>query len=289
MSWLEKLIQPIRRHRKAKGQHSVPEGVWQQCRKCSAAIFKDTFAKNLGVCVKCGHHHHLTPAQRAAMIFDQDVEPREIGAKLRTKDFLKFTDTRSYTERLTQLTAEDPSREALRSYVGQLAGRPLVLASFDFTFMGGSMGSVAGERFARGIETSSDLGAPFVVFTASGGARMQEGLTALMQMAKTVSGREQLARRRLPFISVLCDPTLGGVAASFAMLADIVIAEPGATIGFTGPRVISDTVGDILPTGFQSSEYQLEHGGVDLIVPRHQLRAEIGKLIGLLSVRAAPR
>lgn len=288
MSWLDKLIQPVRQDA-SKRRRSMPEGVWQQCVGCSAAIFEDTFAKNLCVCDKCGYHHHMLPARRAAMVFDAGTEAREIGTGIRSKDFLKFTDIRPYSERLKKLTADDPGREALRAYVGSFEGRPLVVACFDFTFMGGSMGSVVGERFMLGIEESADLGAPFVVFTSSGGARMQEGLTSLMQMAKTVCGRSLLAVRSIPFVSVLCNPTLGGVAASFALVADVIIAEPGAKIGFAGARVISETVGEKLPEGFQSSEFLLKHGGIDMVVHRRVLRVALAKVIGMLAGNGTAR
>ncbi len=206
----------------------------------------------------------------------------EIGAGVRPQDFLRFKDLQAYKERLRALAADDPEREALRAFQGPLGGRQVVAACFDFSFMGGSMGSVVGERFGRGVDVACDRSAPFIVFCSSGGARMQEGLTSLMQMAKTTAAQAKLAEYGLPFISVLCHPTTGGVAASFAMVADVVIAEPGATIGFAGPRVIKQTVRAELPAGFQQPDFLLEHGGIDMVVDRRELRERLIALTGML-------
>ena len=280
MSWFDAIIPQIKRgQRKAK---SVPEGAWHKCANCAAAIYEREYIDGLRVCVKCGHHHSMDPLSRAKSLFDDGGDFKEIGMRVRPRDFLKFTDSSKYKERLEKHTGEDKTKEALRAYYGKLGGRTMVMACFDWSFMGGSMGSVVGERFVRGVDVACDRGAPFIVFTASGGARMQEGLTALMQMAKTTAAQAKLSEFGLPFISVLCHPTTGGVAASFAMVADIVIAEPNATIGFAGERVIRSTVGEDLPEGFQRSEFLLSHGGIDMIVDRRQLRETLVSVTSML-------
>lgn len=281
MSWLDSIIPTIKRRRKRQTK-SVPEGLWSKCDSCEAAIFDRDFDKNCGVCDSCGHHHALTPALRARMLFDPDTGLKAIGDGVRPLDFLRFLDMQSYKERLKKLSADDPEREALHIYLGTLGERPAVAACFDFSFMGGSMGSVVGERFSRGVDVACDRGAPFIVFTSSGGARMQEGLTSLMQMAKTAAAQAKLAEYNLPFVSVLCHPTTGGVAASFALVADLVLAEPGATIGFAGPRVIKQTVREELPEGFQQPDFLLKHGSIDMVVDRRELRARLIALTGML-------
>ena len=281
MSWLDRIIPTIKRRRK-RAEKSVPEGLWSKCDSCEAAIFDRDFDKNCGVCDSCGHHHALTPALRARMLFDPDTELKSIGDGVRPLDFLRFLDMQSYKERLKKLNADDPEREALHIYLGTLGERPAVAACFDFSFLGGSMGSVVGERFSRGVDVACDRGAPFIVFTSSGGARMQEGLTSLMQMAKTAAAQAKLAEYNLPFVSVLCHPTTGGVAASFALVADLVLAEPGATIGFAGPRVIKQTVREELPEGFQQPDFLLKHGSIDMVVDRRELRARLIALTGML-------
>lgn len=281
MSWLDSIIPTIKRRRKRQAK-SVPEGLWSKCDSCEAAIFDRDFDKNCGVCDSCGHHHALTPALRARMLFDPDTGLKSIGDGVRPLDFLRFLDMQSYKERLKKLGAEEPEREAMHIYLGTLGERPAVAACFDFSFMGGSMGSVVGERFSRGVDVACDRGAPFIVFTSSGGARMQEGLTSLMQMAKTAAAQAKLAEYNLPFVSVLCHPTTGGVAASFALVADLVLAEPGATIGFAGPRVIKQTVREELPEGFQQPDFLLKHGSIDMVVDRRELRARLIALTGML-------
>ena len=279
MNWIDKIIEPIRRSRENDSRREIPEGIWEKCSSCDAAIYEKTLAANLGVCPKCEHHHNLEPGQRMRMLFDADNEAAEIGGGLRPRDALKFADRIPYRERLKKSAAGDPGREALHTYVGNIKGRRAVLACFDFRYMGGSMGSVVGERFMRGVDECCDTGASFIACCASGGARMQEGMFSLMQMAKTTSGQAELGKRRLPFISVLCDPTTGGVAASFALVADVVIAEPKARIGFAGPRVIKETVKQELPEGFQTAEFLLKHGAIDMVVHRSQLRETIARLI----------
>lgn len=281
MSWFDALVPKIKRRQRPE-KSTMPEGLWQKCSSCGIAIYEGEMKKRLGVCRKCNHHHHLAPNQRANSIFDPDTDIQEIAGNLRSRDFLGFTDEVSYKERLRRYGKDEASSEALRTYLGFLGGRHAVIACFDWSFMGGSLGSVAGERFMRGIDMACDRGAPFIVFSASGGARMQEGLVSLMQMAKTTAAQAKLASFGLPFISVLCNPTTGGVAASFAMIGDIIIAEPGAMIGFAGERVIRATVREELPPGFQRAEFLLEHGSLDMVVPRMELRATIATLAGIM-------
>ncbi len=281
MSWFDAIIPPIKK-RSRKQAKTVPEGVWLKCHKCEAPIYEREFSESLGVCSKCDHHHTLPPAERARMLFDPGEEFEEIGVRVRPRDFLKFVDSEKYRDRLARSSGGDKGKEAVRVYVGPLGGRPAVAACFDWSFMGGSMGSVVGERFVRGVDAACDRGAPFVAFTSSGGARMQEGLTSLMQMSKTTAAQAKLADHGLPFISVLCHPTTGGVAASFAMVGDVIIAEPGATIGFAGERVIRSTVKEELPEGFQRSEFLLKHGNIDMVVHRRELRDKIASLAAIL-------
>ncbi len=280
MNWFDAIIPNIKR--RTKKTKSVPEGLWTQCRKCATPIYEAELIKSLGVCANCGHHHHLEPPARAQSIFDDNATGDEIGARIRTRDFLGFVDEVSYKDRLKKSGRGDTIREGLRVFAGRLDKRPLVIACFDWSFMGGSMGSVVGERFSRGVDHCCELGLPLVVFTASGGARMQEGLVSLMQMAKTTAAQAKLAEYGLPFISVLCNPTSGGVAASFAMTADVVIAEPDAMICFAGERVIQSTVREELPPGFQRSDFLLAHGGVDMVVDRRVLRATLARIIGIM-------
>lgn len=281
MSWFDALVPKIKRQQRAE-KSSMPEGLWQKCTKCEVPIYEGEMRKHLGVCTKCGHHHHLTPDLRSQAMFDPDTEIQEIAVNLCPRDFLNFTDDVSYKERLRRHSGDDPGREAMRAYLGHLGGHYAVIACFDWSFMGGSLGSVAGERFMRGVDIACDRGAPFIVFASSGGARMQEGLTSLMQMAKTTAAQAKLASFGLPFFSVLCNPTTGGVAASFALVGDIVIAEPAATIGFAGERVIRSTVGGELPEGFQRAEFLLAHGSLDMVVPRAELRPTIAILAGIM-------
>ena len=280
MSWYDAIIPPIKR--RARREKTVPEGTWNKCDNCETPIYERELVKSLGVCTKCGHHHSLDPKQRVEALYDPESQIEEIGQRIRPRDFLKFTDSRKYRERLETNAGGDRTKEALRVYLGELGGRPAVVSCFDWSFMGGSMGSVAGERFVRGADVACDRGSPFIVFTSSGGARMQEGLTSLMQMAKTTAAQAKIAEYGLPFISVLCHPTTGGVAASFAMIGDVIVAEPGATIGFAGERVIRSTVREELPEGFQRSEFLLSHGGIDMVVDRREMRDTLISLISIL-------
>jgi acetyl-CoA carboxylase carboxyl transferase subunit beta len=260
---------------------AVPEGLWIKCEVCEAVLYRADLEKSMDVCPKCSHHNRVTARER--LDFTLDPEGRyEIGAEVVPVDFLKFVDSRRYTERLQADAIESNETDALVVMQGAIKTIPVVVAAFEFRFMGGSMGSVVGERFIRGVQSAIEQKMAFICFTASGGARMQEGLMSLMQMAKTTAALTQLSTERLPFISVLTDPTMGGVSASFAMIGDVVIAEPGALIGFAGPRVIEQTVKQTLPEGFQRAEFLLEHGAVDMIVDRRQMRDRLVSLVTLL-------
>jgi len=280
VSWLQKLLPP-KIQRTGTVRRTVPEGLWTKCEACDAVLYTTDLEKNANVCPKCGHHSRL--GARARLDLFLDPEGRfEIGAEVLPVDALKFKDSRKYAERLEEAEKETGETDALVVLQGAVKNVPLVASAFEFAFMGGSMGSVVGERFVRGVHVCLDQSLPLVCFTATGGARMQEGLLSLMQMAKTTAALTQLAARRLPFITVLTDPTMGGVSASFAMLGDVVIAEPKALIGFAGPRVIEQTVREKLPEGFQRAEFLLEKGAIDLIVDRRSLRDQIASLITLL-------
>jgi acetyl-CoA carboxylase carboxyl transferase subunit beta len=282
MSWLKKLMPArIRTESGASRKRSVPEGLWEKCDGCGAVLYRQELEDNLEVCPKCGHHMPIRARVRLAAFLDGDTGT-EIAAELGPTDVLKFKDQKKYADRIKVAQKSTGERDALIVMEGALRGRPMVAGAFDFAFMGGSMGSVVGERFARGVERARDLGAPFVCFSASGGARMHESLFSLMQMAKTSAALGRLRAAGLPYISVMTHPTTGGVSASFAMLGDINMAEPGALIGFAGPRVIEQTVRETLPEGFQRPEFLLEHGVIDQICDRRELRERIAHLIALL-------
>jgi acetyl-CoA carboxylase carboxyl transferase subunit beta len=281
MSWLRKLLPPKIKRREVSGRRGVPEGLWSKCEACEAVLYYSDLEKNLHVCPKCNHHNRLGARERLNLLLDPEGR-YEIGAEVVPVDALKFKDSKRYTERLQEAQAQTGEDDALVVIQGSIKAVPLVAAAFEFHFMGGSMGSVVGERFVRGVRACLEGNLPYVCFTATGGARMQEGLFSLMQMAKTNAALGKLAEARLPFISVLTDPTMGGVSASFAMIGDVVIAEPGALIGFAGPRVIEQTVRETLPEGFQRSEFLLEHGAIDLIVDRRRMRDTLASLITLL-------
>ncbi|MDO4777407.1 MAG: acetyl-CoA carboxylase, carboxyltransferase subunit beta [Cardiobacteriaceae bacterium] len=280
MSWFDNLM-PSRIKTKNKNQQ-VPDGLWQQCSACNEVLYSEDLKLNMRVCPKCGHHNRIKARERLQLLFDKDTPQAEIGANLKPSDFLKFKDSKKYRDRITQAEKTSNESEALVVLAGSIHGQPVTCAAFEFEFMGGSMGSVVGERFVRGVEHAIEQRTPFVCFSASGGARMQEGLTSLMQMAKTSAALTRLSEAGLPFISVLTDPTMGGVSASLAMLGDIIIAEPGALIGFAGPRVIEQTVRETLPEGFQRAEFLLEKGAVDCIVDRRKMRDELAALLALL-------
>jgi acetyl-CoA carboxylase carboxyl transferase subunit beta len=280
MNWLQKLLPPKIKRDAFNQKKGVPEGLWSKCDSCEEVIYRTDLHKNLCVCPKCHHHHRITARERLDWLLD--VEGRyEVGAEVQPVDTLKFKDSKRYADRLQEAREQSGEEDALVVMQGSIKALPLVAAAFEFSFMGGSMGSVVGERFTRGVKLSVDQHLPFLCFTASGGARMQEGVLSLMQMAKTCGALTQLARENLPFISILTDPTMGGVSASFAMLGDVVIAEPGALIGFAGPRVIEQTVRETLPAGFQRAEFLLEHGAIDMIVDRRQMR---DKLVNLMTL-----
>ncbi len=281
MSWLQKLLPPKIKRTPGAAKKAVPEGLWIKCDVCEAVLYRADLEKSLDVCPKCGHHNRVTARERLDMMLDAEGR-YEIGSEVIPVDFLKFVDSRRYSDRLDADSTESGESDALVVMQGAIKTLPVVIAAFEFRFMGGSMGSVVGERFVRGVQSAIDQQMPFICFAASGGARMQEGLMSLMQMAKTTAALTQLATESLPFISVLTDPTMGGVSASFAMIGDVVIAEPGALIGFAGPRVIEQTVKQTLPEGFQRAEFLLEHGAIDMIVDRREMRERLATLISLL-------
>lgn len=280
MSWFEKLL-PSRIRTDAGSKRTVPEGLWSKCGSCDAILYRAELERNFEVCPKCNHHMRIGARRRLEIFLDS--EPfYEIGGELEPVDILKFRDSRKYRERLTQSQKTTGEKDALVVVEGKLKGKPIVVAAFEFSFMGGSMGSVVGERFVRAVNICLEKRIPLVCFSASGGARMQEALFSLMQMAKTSAALAQLSEAGIPYISVLTDPTMGGVSASLAMLGDIQIAEPKALIGFAGPRVIEQTVRETLPEGFQRSEFLLEHGAVDMIVDRRDLRDRISDFLAIL-------
>jgi acetyl-CoA carboxylase carboxyl transferase subunit beta len=287
MSWFRKQLPPkIKREPDTEKKTTVPEGLWSKCPACSAVLYFSDIENNQRVCPKCSHHMRISARDRLDWLLD-DEERYELGDEVKPTDSLKFLDSKKYVDRLADAQKQTGETDALIVMQGSIKGVPVIAAAFEFEFMGGSMGSVVGERFVRAVEACVDQKIPFVCFTASGGARMQEGLFSLMQMAKTSAALTRLSGAQLPYISVLTDPTMGGVSASFAMTADIIIAEPNALIGFAGPRVIEQTVRETLPEGFQRAEFLLEKGAVDMIVNRLQLRDTLADLLGLLMQRKA--
>jgi acetyl-CoA carboxylase carboxyl transferase subunit beta len=282
MTWFEKIVPSrIKTERRSR---SVPEGLWIKCPACDAVLYRAELERNLNVCPKCSHHMRIGARERLRALLDP--EPiSEIGASVMPDDPLKFKDSRRYRDRLAQAQKATGETDALVALAGQLHGEPLVACAFEFQFLGGSMGSVVGERFTRSVDFCIEQRCGLVCFSATGGARMQEALLSLMQMAKTSAALARLAKARLPFISVMTDPTTGGVSASLAMLGDLNIAEPRALIGFAGPRVIQQTVRETLPEGFQRSEFLPEHGGLDMIVDRRDMRDRISQLLRLLQKR----
>jgi len=286
MSWLQKLL-PTKIRTEGGAKKTVPEGLWAKCNGCSAVLYRAELERHLEVCPKCGHHMRVGARRRLDAFLDE--EPRvEIGTELQPVDLLKFRDSKKYKDRLAQAQKKSGESDALLAIMGRVNGVPLVATAFEFSFMGGSMGSVVGERFVRAANASLENRIPLVCFSASGGARMQEALFSLMQMAKTSAALGRMSREGIPFISVLTDPTMGGVSASLAMLGDINIAEPGALVGFAGPRVIEQTVRETLPEGFQRSEFLLEHGAVDMIVDRREMRDRISSLLTILTGQPSP-
>jgi acetyl-CoA carboxylase carboxyl transferase subunit beta len=281
MSWLQKLLPPKIKRDTGSAKKVVPEGLWSKCDSCEAVLYRTDLEQNLDVCPKCNHHNRITARARLDCLLDAEGR-YEIGYEVMPVDTLKFKDSRRYTERLEEAKKDTEEDDALVVMQGSVKTTPLVAAAFEFRFLGGSMGSVVGERFVRGVHLCIEQKLPLICFTASGGARMQEGLLSLMQMSKTCAALTQLAAEKLPFISVLTDPTMGGVSASFALIGDIVLAEPNALIGFAGPRVIEQTMRETLPEGFQRSEFLLQHGAIDFIVDRREMRDKIANLLTLL-------
>ena len=287
MSWFEKLLPPKVKTSGSFGKKEIPEGLWKKCPSCNAVLYRAELERNLDVCPKCNHHLRIGARRRLDILLDK--EPRdEIGDALKATDPLKFKDSKKYRDRLSEAQKKTEENDALVVLQGAIKGNPVVAAAFEFSFMGGSMGTVVGERFVRGAELCMEQNLPFVCISASGGARMQEALFSLMQMAKTSAILRKMSRRGIPFISVLTDPTMGGVSASFAMLGDIIIAEPQALIGFAGPRVIEQTVRETLPEGFQRSEFLLESGAIDMIVDRRDMRDALANLLAMFAGRKAP-
>lgn len=286
MSWLEKLLPPKIQPNERAERRTVPEGLWIKCPACDTVLYKADLEQNINVCPKCAHHHRI--GARARLDAFLDPEGRfELGQEILPVDALKFKDSKKYTERLKDALEHTGETDALVVMGGAIHSVPVVAACFEFEFMGGSMGSVVGERFVRGVESAIEQKTPFISFTATGGARMQEGLLSLLQMAKTNAALTHLAKARLPFISVLTDPTMGGVSASFAFVGDVVIAEPQALIGFAGPRVIENTVREKLPEGFQRAEFLLKTGAIDMIVDRRELRGRIARAVTMLQRQSA--
>jgi len=287
MSWLQKLLPPRIKSTPGERKTPVPEGLWVKCPSCEAVLYRTDLENNLHVCPKCAYHSRVGARERIEQLLDPEGR-FEIGLEVMPIDSLKFKDQKKYPDRLAAALEETGETDALVVMQGSVKSVPLVLAAFEFGFMGGSMGSVVGERFVRGVRVAYENRIPYVCVSASGGARMQEGVSSLFQMAKTTACLQELTKARLPFISILTDPTMGGVSASFAFVADMVIAEPGALIGFAGPRVIEQTVREKLPEGFQRAEFLVDKGALDLIIDRRQLRDELANLLALLTRQPAP-
>ena len=286
MSWLQKLLPPKINRDDNNTRKSIPEGLWSKCPACEAVLYRSDVENNKSVCPKCGHHQRLRARARLNELLDADGR-FEIASEVLPVDPLKFKDQKRYTERLKAAKRETSEEDALVVMQGAIHSVAVVGACFEFDFMGGSMGSVVGERFVRGVNEALEQRLPFICITASGGARMQEGLFSLMQMAKTTAAINRLANSKLPFLSSLTDPTMGGVSASFAFMGDVVIAEPNALVGFAGPRVIEQTVRETLPEGFQRAEFLLEKGAIDMIVDRRQMRDQLSALLRLLTRQPA--
>jgi acetyl-CoA carboxylase carboxyl transferase subunit beta len=281
MSWFEKLI-PSSIRTETNSKRGVPEGLWTKCSGCGAVLYRAEMERSLDVCPKCGQHERLGARRRLDIFLDPESR-EEIGANLEPMDPLKFKDSKKYKDRITQAQKSSGEKDAMVVMKGRLKGLDLVAAAFEFSFMGGSMGSVVGERFVRGVDVALEQGIPMVCFSASGGARMQESLFSLMQMAKTSAALNKMSKRGLPFISVMTDPTMGGVSASLAMLGDLNVAEPKALIGFAGPRVIEQTVRETLPEGFQRSEFLLEKGAIDIIIDRREMRDRLANILSIFN------
>lgn len=287
MSWIQKLLPPRIKSTSGVRKQAVPEGLWVKCPSCEATLYRTDLEKNRMVCPKCNYHYRVGARERIDMLLDPEGR-FEIGSEVLPIDSLKFKDQKKYPDRLAAALEDTGETDALVVMQGSMNSVPLVVAAFEFDFMGGSMGSVVGERFVRGVRVAYENKIPYVCISASGGARMQEGVNSLFQMAKTTAVLQELTRAKLPFVSILTDPTMGGVSASFAFVADVVMAEPGALIGFAGPRVIEQTVREKLPDGFQRAEFLLEKGAIDMIVDRRELRDRLASLLALLMRQPAP-
>ena len=275
MSWIEKILPRAKTTQKS----NIPEGVWSKCTACNAVLYKTELERQISVCPKCDHHMRISARKRIDSFLDQDNR-LELGAEFEAQDILKFKDSKRYKDRISAAQKNTGEKDALVVMKGELNGMPIVAAAFEFSFLGGSMASVVGARFVKGVEYCLEHNLPFVCFSASGGARMQEALFSLMQMAKTSAALAKMSEKGLPYVSVLTDPTMGGVSASLAMLGDINVAEPKALIGFAGPRVIEQTVREKLPEGFQRSEFLLEKGAIDMIIDRRQMRSTLSRMLG---------
>jgi len=286
MNWFTKLLPSSIRTEGSSNKKAVPEGLWTKCGSCNAVLYRADLERNADVCPKCDHHMRISARRRLDSFLDPEGRV-EVGSELKPIDALKFKDIKKYKDRLTQAQKATGENDALVVMKGAVKGVPMVAAAFEFKFMGGSMGSVVGERFVRAVNVCLQENIPLVCFSASGGARMQEALFSLMQMAKTSAAIARMNKQGIPYISVMTDPTMGGVSASFAMLGDINIAEPNALIGFAGPRVIEQTVRETLPEGFQRSEFLLQHGAIDMIVDRRELRNKLASLATMMQHKPA--
>lgn len=281
MSWLDKIPQKVKRAVGSVQKRNVPEGLWSKCDSCQTVLYRSDLESNAEVCPKCSHHNRVGARARLNTLLDPENRI-EIGDEVSPVDALKFKDSKSYADRMKLAQKEVGEKDALIVMQGAIEGLPVVVAVFEFKFMGGSMGAVVGERFVRGVQAAIAQKSPFICVSASGGARMQEGLLSLMQMAKTSAALTKLSEAGMPYVSILTDPTMGGVSASFAMLGDIIIAEPNALIGFAGPRVIEQTVRETLPEGFQRAEFLLAHGAIDMIVDRREMRQKLASMLSSL-------
>jgi len=283
MSWIEKILPKA----KSTQKRNIPEGVWSKCSACNAVLYKVELERQISVCPKCDHHMRISARKRIDSFLDKDNR-QELGEEFEAQDILKFKDSKRYKDRLSAARKSTGEKDALVVMKGELHGMPVVVAAFEFAFLGGSMASVVGARFVKGVEYCLEHNIPFICFSASGGARMQEALFSLMQMAKTSAALAKMSEKGLPYVSVLTDPTMGGVSASLAMLGDINVAEPKALIGFAGPRVIEQTVREKLPEGFQRSEFLLEKGAIDMIVDRRNMRKTLARMLGKFMGQTSP-
>ncbi len=282
MNWFTDLLPPKIKSGGRLSKKGVPEGIWVKCPECTAVLYQVELEQNLNVCPKCDHHMRINAIKRIESFLDEGTA-KPLDGEVKPVDKLKFRDRKKYKDRLSEAQKKTGHYDALAVYSGELKEMPIIVSAFDFEFLGGSMGSVVGERFVHGVDASVETRSPFVCFSASGGARMQESMFSLMQMAKTTAAVDRLNSEKLPYISVLTDPTMGGVSASFAMLGDIIIAEPKALIGFAGRRVVEQTVRESLPDDFQRAEFHLEHGALDMVVDRRRLREHIHSLLAILT------